>query len=328
MSNDRDVERLRSLPFDQYSRQELVKQLIDACFRPTVRGFKKSLKVIDVGGHKGHTRDFLTKDAVTVLDVYDEVYSGYIKGDGTNTSFKDEAFDLSVSFDTLEHIPSELRNAFIKEGVRISKYGFIITAPFDTGTGSVRHAEEAANRVYNRVKNEDHPWLKEHLEYGTPTLQEIESCVSDEGWYLAKIPTNNLYLWLLTQGLMFNAAIFESDTKEVVDVSRYYNSHLASLEAVPGAAYRYIVVVSKQEQMVESIESYLEGLQSHAKQNVDKTLVDYLEEITTAYTAMLLRLRKDVEYLQTREKHLQIEYDKLAEIYESVRKDDEGAVRN
>jgi len=302
---------LRSLPFDQYSRQMLTQLLVQSCFRPRLKGLHKRLKIVDIGGHKGHTQDFLAKDDVTILDVYDETYPDYVKGDGTNLDFADNQFDVAVSFDTFEHIPAPQRDAFVREAVRVAKYGCIMTAPFDAGHGTVPYAEAAADKVYQAVKGEEHPWLKEHLAYGTPTLPALERCVAEAGWHLAMLPTNNLALWLITQDLMFNAAGFPADIAEVVDVSRFYNDHLAALEAVPGTPYRYVAVISTDKTITDAATAFFEELRSpHA--DTDNTLTDYLTAVAMAYGTMLTRLHKDVAYLQARETHLQNEYDKLA----------------
>src|SRR5688572_16201522 len=90
---------LLSLPFDQYSRQFVVANVINTALR------KKSakLRLLDMGGHKGKTHEFLPGDAVTIIDVFDEVYPGYVKGDATAMTFKDDEFDIATSFDVFEH---------------------------------------------------------------------------------------------------------------------------------------------------------------------------------------------------------------------------------
>jgi hypothetical protein len=94
---------LLDLPFDQYSRQYTVTELINAGLRN--RG--EHLSVVDLGGHKGKTQDFLPKDTVTILDVFEETYPGYVQGDATAMTFADDTFDLACSFDVFEHIPRE-----------------------------------------------------------------------------------------------------------------------------------------------------------------------------------------------------------------------------
>ena len=137
-----------TLPFDQYSRQYIVSSLIDKSIRPL--SGKKRLNIIDLGGHKGKTVDFQPNDKVTILDVFDENYKNYIKGDATKTSFNDELFDVACSFDVFEHIPRKKRQAFLSEALRISKYGVFLTIPIDKDH-KVSSAENMLNNFYKTL---------------------------------------------------------------------------------------------------------------------------------------------------------------------------------
>ncbi len=88
------------LPFDQYSRQKIAAIIIDA-----MRAKGQSFSILDVGGYKGATHLFHTRDTVTVLDVFDVKEKHYIRGDATAMTFKDDSYDFVVSFDVFEHIP-------------------------------------------------------------------------------------------------------------------------------------------------------------------------------------------------------------------------------
>lgn len=301
-----------NLPFDQFSRQKIVQTLINEAIRPLLGG--KDLACIDLGGHKGHTKDFLPNDRLTILDVFDESYPGYIKGDATKTSFSDGQFDIALSFDTLEHIPRKNRQAFVKEASRISRQCLIIAAPFDNEWGIDTVAEKAANEIYKAANGEDHIWLKEHLELGTPKKSEMEKYLQAAGLDWASIPTNNLWLWFETQSLMFNATYFEADVKEVVDVSRYYNDNIYDLESLTGTTYRSIYIASSNKNLLSAVASKAKEIKNGLHET-DGTVIRYLAEIGKAYGAMLGRLTQDVRYLKDRERHLQTEYDKLAAEY-------------
>lgn len=295
------------LPFDQYSRLSICQQTIDKCIRPVVGA--RALNIVDLGGHKGHTRDFFPKDNVTILDVFDEKYEGYIKGDATNTSFKDKEFDVAVSFDTLEHIPASKRGAFLSEAARISRHAFILAAPFDNRAKDVSWAESQVNELYRTVKGVDHPWLKEHIEYGIPQKKQTEDTLNKLGVGFRAIPTNNLILWTITQGLMFNAAIMEGDTKEVVDVSLMYNSNLSDLESIEGEAYRQIYIGSYDKKILQAVDA-LEA-RTDGKPIPTSALLSYVSAVNSAYATLIKRLFADRAYLMEREAHLQREYDKV-----------------
>ncbi len=304
---------LLALPFDQYSRQKLVQQIIDK----SIRGRTKKLSIIDLGGHKGHTKDFFPNDEITILDVFDESYPGYIKGDATDMKFDDGTFDVAVSFDTYEHIPKQNRRDFMSEAARITRRCFIVAAPFNTQRHTTLAAEKLANELYLANKSVEHPWLKEHIEYGTPDIKETDVLLEKLGLSYVRIPTNSIDLWLLTQGLMFNAATFDWDVKEVVDANTFYNTHIQYLDQRASDSYRQVYIVSRDAKNIEDIKKHLPSMSSGNAQKDATILLEYLSVINKAYGAMLTRLHEDVSYLQEREKHLLEEYEKLAYMHES-----------
>lgn len=298
---------LANLPFDQYTRQEIVRKIVENCIRPVVE--TKRLKIVDFGGHKGHTADFFPRDEITILDVFEENYQGYIKGDASHTPFKDKQFDIVVSFDTLEHIPKEKRLAFVKEAARVAKHAFIIAAPFENKDKTVGGAERLANELYKKVKGLDHPWLSEHIEYGLPDSKTIERYISDTQNGYIKFPTNNLSIWLLTQGIMFNSSVFKADIKEVVDVSRIYNSNIDQMEALTGDTYR-IIYLGSSDKRILSLANKVVGKKEIPHTQETQNL--YIDSVNNAYRIMMDRLLNDREYLLEREKHLQNMYDNIA----------------
>ncbi len=299
----------QELPFDQYSRQAIVKNVVDTAIRTQSK--ENSLKVIDLGGHKGHTGDFLSNDTVTILDVFDEVYDGYIKGDATKMTYPDDFYDVAVSFDTFEHIQKDLRKEFVAEATRVSKYAAIIAAPFEDDRGNVGYAEIKANDIYKKVKGEDHPWLEEHIEYGLPNQKLIEQYIDELGLQFVKVPSNSLVLWFMTQTLMFAGASFNHDIKEVVDVSRFYNTHLEDVETADGPHYRYIYVISSNSKVISAVKKLVPKDATNTCKDV-KVIIDYLSKISEAYIGMVRGLQEDVAYLQAREAHLQGAHDEVA----------------
>ena len=162
--------KLYRLPFDQFSRQFIVFQLTNEIIRTD----NQKLKIIDLGGHKGQTKSFQTNDHVTILDIYQEEYEGYVKGDATNLNFNDNEFDLSFSFDVFEHIPREKRQDFIKEALRVSRYGLFLAMPVDNSNRAVSKSEVSLNNFFKSLYGKDHQWLKEHIDYKIPSEKEVD----------------------------------------------------------------------------------------------------------------------------------------------------------
>lgn len=308
--NKSKVDRRLELPFDQYSRQEIARALVDNYIRPVAKkeGVTK-LKIIDLGGHKGHTKDFFPNDEVFILDVFEEEYTGYIKGDATATTFHDGEFDVVVSFDTFEHIPQDKRRKFLVEASRISKYAFVLAAPFDNKNDDISTAEKMLNNLYKETKLSDHPWLKEHIDYGIPKKKMIERYLDDIGITYTNVPTNNLKLWMFTQGLMFNTSLIPGDIREVVDVSRFYNRNLLNLESIEGETYRQIYIGATN----KNITAQLKGNEKlfSTTESTARSELEYINLVNKAYAEAIKRLYNDRQYLLEREAHLQKSYDNV-----------------
>jgi len=106
-----------------------------------------------------------------------------------------------VSVDKLEHVPPEERERFISELVRVSRDCVVLAAPF--ADADVLVAEQL---LYNFVKNElgySHECLKEHLKYGLPCWEDIESFLKAKGLRYSAIPNGYLYNWLFMMLVSF-----------------------------------------------------------------------------------------------------------------------------
>lgn len=253
------IKELASRPFDQYSRQFIVYEILK-----NILGVadNRQAKVIDLGGHKGITTDFLPNNDVTILDVYDENYKGYVKGDATSLTFSDQAFDVSVSFDVFEHIPREDRLKFVSEAVRVSKVGAFIAAPFNNDQDDVAIAEIAANEVYKALHGGDHEWLKEHIEYKIPKSSEMDALLEGAGLAYVAISTNDLELWMLLQTLTFAAEKDPEIYKILKEFELEFNDRIADYDAGVQHSYRKIYFISNNQKTVNKVAEYLEKRQS------------------------------------------------------------------
>ena len=300
---------LLDLPFDQYSRQEKVRRIVDESIRHLSHTKKRKLKILDLGGHKGYTSSFFPEDDVHILDVFDEKYDNYHKGDATDTDFAENEFDVVVSFDTFEHIPKILRDKFVLEAFRISKYAFIIAAPFDGPLKEVSRVETEANKLYKKITGKEHPWLAEHNEYGLPEKNELERMLKKMNLHYTSLPTNDLSLWLVSQGLMFNSSTLGHDNKEVVNASHYYNKNLSFMDnPSDDFSYRTIYVGTTNKQIIDSINSNAQQKTNNKSNMATDSVTTYISAINNGYASLIKELRDDRIYLQAREKHLQEMY--------------------
>lgn len=252
---------LLSLPFDQYSRQYFVSEMITAA--KSVMG-KRKTKIVDIGGYKGKTTEFQPKDDVTIADLFDVQENNYVKVQPTGLPMTDGTFDIAVSFDSYEHVPRDNREKFILEGLRVSNDLFILAAPFDNTEGEIHKAEVVANDVYKRMSGLDHRWLKEHIDFRIPRNGELEDICRKNNIHYFTMPTNDIVIWLMLQSIFFTAELKTKPFPRVEAINRLYNGNLELFEAevVQGHSYRTIYCMSRDGALVEAIEDKFQKMRN------------------------------------------------------------------
>jgi ubiquinone/menaquinone biosynthesis C-methylase UbiE len=249
-------QRLVDMSFDQYSRQFLVKKLVEKA----LRSGDKRLNIIDLGGHKGKTQEFFPTDKITILDVFDEKYAGYVKGDATNMTFKDNAFDIACSFDVFEHIPRPKRQKFVTEALRVSKLGVFIAMPVDDEHELVSHAEKTLNDLHRQLYGEDHRWLKEHIDYRIPTSAEVEKLLKKADAHFTSFGSNQITNWQLLQMMIFVAARNPLATTPAQELNEWYNRHLTEVEKGVSIGYRRIYFITRDPKLKDHVASAVQKL--------------------------------------------------------------------
>ena len=253
MKNNPASDPLLDLPIDQYSRQQWARLFVET-LRPSTT--KQHLKVLDVGGYKGKTKEFFPTDNVVVCDLFDVKEPGYVKGDGRSLPFADNEFDFVVSFDTYEHVTRAGRKQFMKELIRVARVGVILAAPFDNPTHEVLEAEKSLNRYYQDLYDKEHPWLPEHIAYQTPQQAEIESLLRSLKTDFVSLPSNDLGLWTVIQSVYFSIELDEDLRGRVDDINRFYNRHLPEVDGTNGTSYRRIYYISNDQRDLSVISKF------------------------------------------------------------------------
>lgn len=235
------------IPFDQYSRQYQVHAILD-----TVRKKNERLNILDVGGHKGRTEDFLVDDDVTVMDLYTIKKKNYVKGSALDMPFVDKSFDYVVSFDVLEHIPSEKRKKFFDECFRVARKGVIVCAPHKTNMNEA--AEKSLNALYKRMHGKQHQWLKEHIEYGIPDFDIFDTYAQSKKFFTARFRSNKTHIWLSMQQAIFVNSKFPIASETIMKMNEYYNNHFPFDGAVvENETYRLILCCFRSEEDMKKV---------------------------------------------------------------------------
>jgi SAM-dependent methyltransferase len=240
---------LLRLPFDQYGRYRMVREAVDAARQALGR---ERLTILDVGGYYQEadgtprlpSQQFLGDQDLTVLDLPACDLPGYVQGDGTAMTFADSSFDLVISCDTLEHILPDLRDRFVRELVRVARYGVLLICPIDDYRTAL-----AEKLLYAYIQAEllaKHDQLREHREYGLPQSPLVRRSFEQAGCALHDYPSGDLHAWLpmmLAKHYLLRFA--ESEPELQYGLDELYNRGYALAERRE-PSYRRLVVAAKQ----------------------------------------------------------------------------------
>lgn len=244
----RKPDSLESLPFDQFQRYRVVQ----AAVRHLRAGRAGPLEVLDLGGHAyslDGTRSILPirlclpEDDTYVVDVQACDAPKYVRGSGTGLPFAAGSFDVVVSCDTLEHVPPGERGSFVEELLRVSRDYVILIAPFFQET--TRLAEEILDQFVTKTLGVVHPALREHLDRGLPSREEMEGFLKGSDLDFVDFPSGYVYHWL-TMMIAKHYLLSIPDSVEMHKmIDAFYNGYFAEGDERP-PGYRHVYIVSRQ----------------------------------------------------------------------------------
>ena len=133
-------------------------------------------RVLDVGGLPGQLNGYLPESEVVAANVT-EPADVLIPPD--HLPFGDGSFTATTSLDALEHVPPANRAGFVAEMLRVTERRSVLCCPL----GSPEHdaLEAEIDDWYRQLTGDGHPWLREHLEHGLPTLASLEALYGAAG---------------------------------------------------------------------------------------------------------------------------------------------------
>ncbi|MFT7679364.1 MAG: putative nucleic acid-binding Zn-ribbon protein [Planctomycetota bacterium] len=239
-----------ALPFDQYQRYRLVADLVGR-----VRADRPHLTVLDVGGRTALLRSFLPNDKVHLVDVEVSDERGLVLGDGAKLPYKDGAFDVVCAFDTLEHVPPPLRDAFVRECARVSRGHVLLAGPYKAEP--VDEAEELLKSFMNDKLGVQHRYLEEHRTNGLPERDRTEELLSESGCQVTRHGHGNLDRWVV---LMCMELYMDHDPllRPLAErFFRFYNENLYASDHA-GPVYRHVVIGAKPGLALPSAEGLLD----------------------------------------------------------------------
>lgn len=227
--------RLRN-PFDQYQRYQVATDLL------TLLGFKPEATVLDVGGAAGPAEEFLGDYDLTILDVErsERPDRRFVVASGATLPFPDESYDVVISQDTLEHVRSEDRPAFVAELTRVARDAVVLCAPFSNPL--VELAERAVHEFVTARFGGDFPTLDEHAEHGLPNLDETVGELEQLGSSTAVLPSGYLPHWLA--GMLVHHELLATGVGELPALHAYYNRTVSPSDC-RSPSYRHVIVAAR-----------------------------------------------------------------------------------
>jgi hypothetical protein len=256
---------------ESYSRYILLARLLESGLG------HRSARILELGGKGTYIHEIFhdlgLPYELTVLDILpkEDRAQGYhyLQGDAINTGLPSQSFDAVISTDTLEHVASTAKAAFIDESMRLARHLVIIAAPFETP--GVVEAERRANGFYRQLTGQPHPWLSEHEAAGRPSTAEIERAIRTTGHTFVHFGSNRLDTWLLSLVINLLPERVTVDHTKIGQLNEFYNQHMLSIGDFTAPTYRQFYAISLDGHTVQVpahtadphlLEQYKQGVQA------------------------------------------------------------------
>ncbi len=226
--------------FDQYSRYRAVVEVLREMTAD------RPVRLLDVGSGPECLLHQLLPGFPTVC--IDPLLAGReaedrIAGDVNSPALDGQRFDLVVSIDTLEHVESAQRHAFLARLSGLATSGIVVAAPF-SDVGEAERTDLHINEMYRRFTGRDYSWLEEHFSRGLPSLARTRATLESLGWQCELVP--NAHAPWLRSLLPFLLVCLEVERLRPFGwrLSDWFNRNLAPYDDLE-PAYRWLVVARR-----------------------------------------------------------------------------------
>lgn len=230
--------------------EQRYRTVVEICRR---LGVGQQQNCLDVGGGTGNLGTLLGLESFTTLDV---VGGGpkHVRGSMDRLPFSDEAFDLVLQVDSLEHLQPKSRAAALMELARVSRRWVICMVPVN-GPGTVA-VEEDLCRVHSQVtKGREMDWLEEHRRYGLPEEGILGEVLGTKFQDWVVWPSGSLlHYWVLKRlDLAMEAGVYQPEIEAAID-EWFSEWGWRGEYRTSGEAYRRVFVGTKEGELPAGID--------------------------------------------------------------------------
>jgi ubiquinone/menaquinone biosynthesis C-methylase UbiE len=160
---------------DTALRYETVVGLLAERWRP-------DLQILEVGAGSAGITEFLDHPVTGVDRDFDRTAERTnpllerVQASADDMPFPDASFDAVISLEMLEHVAPELREASLREMLRVLRPGGRLVVSFPADATAAR-LDGWLNTRYRAMAGGDHPWAIEHIEHGVPDTAAVVALV-------------------------------------------------------------------------------------------------------------------------------------------------------
>jgi len=226
--------------FDQYSRYHACAEVLRHA------GYKEGDHILEVGsGPECLFGQFVNEQDVTYIDplISSQSDGRHICGDVFFKKLDGRKFSFVTSVDVYEHVPPAYRQAFLGRLISLATDVVVLAFP-SAENPAARETDQLMNQKYTAIYGNEYHWLKEHHEYGLPSLADTCDVFRLTGWHVQTI--GHGYAPWLQELLGFVLCVWDiPELKNVVlAASKQFNEELAKYD-FSSPHYRDFVIASR-----------------------------------------------------------------------------------
>ncbi len=225
--------------FDQYSRYYACSLMLKHIIKT------KNDQILDVGsGPECLLKEFYLDSNITFLDpLISSEDSQHISGNIFSSHLENANFSVVLSVDTLEHIAPNLRGTFLNRISKLASDSIILGFPSSDQPTPIE-TDRIVNNKFQDVYGIEYPWLKEHYEYGLPSIKETQEKLTQNGWH-CQVVGHGHAPWL-SELLGFVICVWEQpEYKDLIfSLSEHFNNDLVNHDFT-GPFYRQFIIATK-----------------------------------------------------------------------------------